>query len=40
VHVPKGLANEKRTKIDIAMELNTPNFVELGEIARLIGSKE
>ena len=40
IKVPRALQNVKKVKIDRALELNTTNFIELGEIARLIGSKE
>lgn len=40
IHVPRALRSHKMIKLEKAMELNTANFVELGEIARLIGSKE
>ncbi len=40
IHVPRGLRDEKKIKFEKAMELNTANFVRLGDIAKLIGSKE
>ena len=40
VKVPRALLNEKQIRIDNATELNSPSFMELGDLARLIGSKE
>jgi len=40
VKVPRALQKEKMIKIEIASELNALSYVELGDIAHLIGSKE
>ncbi len=40
VKVPRALQKEKKIRIEIASDLNTPSYMELGDIARLIGSKE
>ena len=40
IKVPRGLQKVKMIKIDRALELNTTSFIELGEVARLIGSNE